>query len=366
MQQPTLGKLFVGNLPVTTSETDVQTIFSQYGTIAEVALLKPNSRNVRGGFVRFLDQKSAEDAIAALNGVLLPGATIALVVRVADGTKQGVVSQNFALPLQQYSQATIFAAATNGTSPPAENLKVFVGNVPPNYTNESLQEMFASFGPVAEVAVLPVNSTGVCGAMIKYMTREAAESAIASMHGLNLPGSVIPLQVRYADSKKQVPGAPQAMQLPQYAQYAQSLVPPTEVKLFVGNLPLSATKELLASLFQPYGGMIEAFLFARGSTTGKCGFVRYNNADSAHLAITSLNGQSLDGVTNLVVRVADTEKRNKANTTTPLVPSAGPQQVAQLQQLSQQIGALIQNIQSSTTGPTRNQWPQAAPGFKPY
>eukprot|EP00906_Rhabdomonas_costata_P032179 RCo045348 len=110
--------------------------------------------------------------------------------------------------------------------------------------------MCAPFGEVAEVAVLPVNSSGVCGAIVRYRTREAADAAIAGMHGCSLPESTKPLQVRYADPRK--PGqsplstaAAAAAAVLSAATAASAGGTPPEVKLFVGNLPLTTTKEIL-------------------------------------------------------------------------------------------------------------------------
>jgi RNA recognition motif-containing protein len=182
------------------------------------------------------------------------------------------------------------------------------------------------------------------------------------MHGFSLPDSVKPLQVRYADARK-----PSQQQTTQVS---------NEIKLFVGNLPLTSTQEMLAGLFAPYGNMIEAFLFPRGSATGKCGFVRYSTPVSAQAAINALNGQSLDGVTSLVVREADASKRQAAVTmqmANPLAafaalrPAEASSQLSQLTQLSQQLGSLIRNLTGGQApGPMKTQWPQMATGFKPY
>eukprot|EP00906_Rhabdomonas_costata_P032180 RCo045349 len=208
--------------------------------------------------------------------------------------------------------------------------------------------MCAPFGEVAEVAVLPVNSSGVCGAIVRYRTREAADAAIAGMHGCSLPESTKPLQVRYADPRK--PGqsplstaAAAAAAVLSAATAASAGGTPPEVKLFVGNLPLTTTKEILTALFAPYGALVEAFVFPRGSPTGKCGFVRFTSAAAAQGAMAALNGISLDGTSNLVVRLADSEKRKTFASAAAPQPSPSP---------PLQLGAMASSTQTLTVPPS--------------
>lgn len=69
-----MKKLFVGNLPYTASEEDVQNLFSEHGTVHSVNLI--NDRDTgrpRGfGFVE-MDEDGAEAAIEALNGYSYSG-----------------------------------------------------------------------------------------------------------------------------------------------------------------------------------------------------------------------------------------------------------------------------------------------------
>ena len=62
-------KIYVGNLPFTATEVEVQQLFAEYGTVESVAL--PSDRETgqaRGfGFVE-MDNAAAAKAIAALNG----------------------------------------------------------------------------------------------------------------------------------------------------------------------------------------------------------------------------------------------------------------------------------------------------------
>ena len=73
-------------------------------------------------------------------------------------------------------------------------------------------------------------------------------------------------------------------------------------KLYVGNLPFSATDEILAQTFSAYGEVESAKIIVdRDSGRSKgFGFVEMSSDDAAQEAINKLNGQSLDGRTMTV------------------------------------------------------------------
>ncbi len=63
-------KLYVGNLPYTTSEEDLRNLFSQYGRVDSVAVItdRETGRSKGFGFVEFPDDNEAKNAISGLSG----------------------------------------------------------------------------------------------------------------------------------------------------------------------------------------------------------------------------------------------------------------------------------------------------------
>ena len=63
-------KLYVGNLPYSTSEEDLRNLFSQYGTVESVAVItdRETGRSKGFGFVEFNDDGEARNAIQGLSG----------------------------------------------------------------------------------------------------------------------------------------------------------------------------------------------------------------------------------------------------------------------------------------------------------
>ncbi len=64
------SKLYVGNLPYSTTEDDLRTLFTQAGTVASVALIKDRDTGQSKGFafVEMSNQSEAEKAISMFNG----------------------------------------------------------------------------------------------------------------------------------------------------------------------------------------------------------------------------------------------------------------------------------------------------------
>lgn len=70
-----MKKLYVGNLPFSASEGDLESMFSQYGQLESVSLVRDrDSGQPRGfAFVEFADDAAADAAIAATNGADMGG-----------------------------------------------------------------------------------------------------------------------------------------------------------------------------------------------------------------------------------------------------------------------------------------------------
>jgi RNA recognition motif-containing protein len=70
--------IYVGNLPHSTTEGELQTLFGEHGKVTSVNLIKDKySGDSKGfGFVEMEKQTEAENAIKQLNGHSLGGRTI--------------------------------------------------------------------------------------------------------------------------------------------------------------------------------------------------------------------------------------------------------------------------------------------------
>ncbi|XP_062040910.1 cold-inducible RNA-binding protein [Lepus europaeus] len=87
------GKLFVGGLSFDTNERSLEQVFSKYGQIAEVVVVKDReTQRSRGfGFVTFENIDDAKDAMMAMNGKSVDGRQIRVdqAGKAADGRSRG-------------------------------------------------------------------------------------------------------------------------------------------------------------------------------------------------------------------------------------------------------------------------------------
>ncbi len=68
-------KLYVGNLSFTTTEEELQTLFSQFGEVKSVAIIKDRDTGRSRGF-GFVEMENAEAGISGTNGKEFGGRTL--------------------------------------------------------------------------------------------------------------------------------------------------------------------------------------------------------------------------------------------------------------------------------------------------
>lgn len=72
-----MKKIYVGNLPFSSTDQDLQDLFSQHGTVESVKVItdRETGRSRGFGFVE-MDDAGADAAMEALNGTELDGRTL--------------------------------------------------------------------------------------------------------------------------------------------------------------------------------------------------------------------------------------------------------------------------------------------------
>src|SRR5260370_1014409 len=76
--EDSMKKLFVGNIPHSTTEAELRSLFEPHGAIEQVSIVteRDTGRSRGFAFVEMTDSAEAEKAIAALNGTQLGGRTL--------------------------------------------------------------------------------------------------------------------------------------------------------------------------------------------------------------------------------------------------------------------------------------------------
>ena len=284
-------KLFIGQLPSTITENDLQAMFGPHGVVREVVIL----RDRNSGFVRLeADVDNVNRAIAELNGKMLGDSQVPIKVDRAR-EKSSTSPRHRMMPgmmsamngaLRYPMGPSVMAYPPGGPvgtwyPQPAQmdrkntaNLpKLFVGGLTQHTTEEQLISLFSPYGQVREAVILRYpNGQSKSSGFIKYSTEEEANLAMNSLSNrFSLSGNNRPLTVRYAGPSNS----------------------PAEHKLFVGHLPPHFDENQTQEIFRAFGDIVEVHVMRdpQGQAKGSA-FVKFAQRAQAESAIAALNGST--------------------------------------------------------------------------
>lgn len=333
-------KLFVGMLPKNVSEADLTAIFSPFGIIKELTVIKGSQASRGCAFLKYESKDQALAAIKSLNEIYkMEGSTTPLVVKWADTEKdkQARKQQRFqvvpTVPAQQPAPYGLVpgaygvAAPMNGYGYQAQNPYTL-----PQYPTTSLPGQSAVPGGMLGVPSAP-GSVPPAG----YDMTSGTASVFPSTYGATQPASY-----GYTTGYTGVPNVqyPTANYMPQGTApsiyptagmpnvgmgSSVSMVPappkttvppqvegPPGANLFIYHLPADFGDNELITTFQPFGNVISAKVYIDKNTgLSKCfGFVSYDAPEAAVSAINTMNGAPLGGK-RLKVQLKRDTRQNK-------------------------------------------------------
>lgn len=167
-------------------------------------------------------------------------------------------------------------------------LKLFVGQVPKNMTEEDLAFIFEPYGRILDLTVIRDRRSGNhrgCS-FVTYENGEDAMKVVAEMHGkYKFEGAPWPAQVR-----------PAAGEIDEGSGRGDD----DTSKLFVGQLPRDADEHFVRDIFAPYGDIANIYVIKKKhheSAKNGCAFVKFREREMAQRAIDGLDGElHLEGV----------------------------------------------------------------------
>ncbi|GBF87652.1 hypothetical protein Rsub_00363 [Raphidocelis subcapitata] len=177
-------KLFLGGLRYDVTPDDVRAHYgARFGALRSVLLLTHSDTGKSKGCALALLESwaAAEEAVAAEHGAVTP----------LTQPRPGVVK--FADP--QRNDHGLFCGITPK--------KLFIGQVPPDVTEDQIRAIFQPFGSITDFNIMPPRKPGSMGcAFVTYSSWAEAEAALAAVNGnITLPGSAHPMAVKFADAK---------------------------------------------------------------------------------------------------------------------------------------------------------------------
>ncbi|KAI5565292.1 hypothetical protein POPTR_014G135540v4 [Populus trichocarpa] len=327
-------KLFVGMLPKNVSEAEVSDLFSKYGTIKDLQILRGSQQTSKS--CAFLKYETKEQALAALEDIngkhKMEGSSVPLVVKWADTEKERQArraqkAQSQAMPNTDSQHPSLFGALPMGYAPPYNGYGYqapgVYGLMPYRLPPMQNQPAFHSMVP-------PVNQGNVLRGGIRpdlspnisprnYAPATYMGSAYPTVTGLQYPvaypGAMMthrPLSSSPGALSPTVVSSNSATPSGVGGSSGVQVEGPPGANLFIYHIPQEFGDQELANAFEAFGKVLSAKVFVDKVTgVSKCfGFVSYDSPAAAQNAITMMNGFQLGGK-KLKVQLKRDNKQSK-------------------------------------------------------
>ncbi|CAA6654208.1 unnamed protein product [Spirodela intermedia] len=269
---------------------EVSTLFSKYGNIKEIQILRGSQQTSKAGcaFLKYETKDQAVAALEAINGKhKMEGSNVPLVVKWADSEKERQARR---------AQKAQFQASNMPSAPSAQQPSLFgalpMGYIPP-YNGISYQTP-GTYGivqyslPSAQNQPAYHNMASPVIREVQYTAHYAAMQSAAYM-GPSYP-AIPGLQYPMAYNGSIMNHGPLA--------HSHSAVQPTMspgANLFIYHIPQEFGDQELFNSFQAFGRVLSCKVFVDKATgLSKCfGFVSYDSPAAAQTAISMMNGCQL-------------------------------------------------------------------------
>ncbi|KAK3166458.1 hypothetical protein QOZ80_1AG0046060 [Eleusine coracana subsp. coracana] len=308
-------KLFIGMLPKNVTDTELTDLFSKYGNIKDLQILRGSQQTSKAGCA-FLKYETKEQALAAIEALntkhKIEGSSVPLVVKWADTEKerQARKAQRAQLQLSNMpnagpmQQSSLFGALQMGYMPqyyqPPGTYGLMQYPLSPMQNQATFQNM-----------VQPVNQ----GNSLRGVNPELSPSSVHRSFNAMQLGSPYPAVPGYpgaypgglmnnrpfgnSHSSMKVPSANANSTIPSSpsSNVGGQIEGPPGANLFIYHIPQDYGDQELSNAFQSFGRVVSAKVFVDKATgVSKCfGFVSYDSPASAQAAINMMNGYQLGG-----------------------------------------------------------------------
>jgi len=284
---PENRKLFCGMLSRSLAEDDVRNLFSQFGTIEEVTVLRANGVSKGCAFVLFETRQQAQNAIHAMHhSQTMDGCSSPMVVKLADNDKDKMAKNM----MKQGSMALPTPATIPGVQPvdvagPVAQLQQQAVYYQQLFNQLVLPQIMAGNLPAPGAPGAVTALVNAMAAQAKTLDQQAAVGASA------VAAATVPTTFQ--------PTYPATGTFQQYGiQQPRTTVVdvkqeegPDGANLFIYQIPTEYSDADLMQLFTPFGTVLSAKVFLDKATqmSKGFGFVSFKEPSSANDAIAAMN-----------------------------------------------------------------------------
>ncbi|KAK1294619.1 Flowering time control protein FCA [Acorus calamus] len=335
-------KLFIGMLPKNVSDAEVSALFSQYGTIKDLQILRGSPQTSKGcAFLKYETKEQALAVLEALNGKhKMEGSSVPLVIKWADTEKERQARK--AQKAQSQASNVPHSSATHqpslfGALPPMGYLPQYNGFSYQHPGTYGLMQYPMQNQPGFHNLVSPGNQGTALRGVPPELVSTVGPRNFAAMQSAGYMGSAYPalpgLQYPLAYPGGMMSnrplgnsqGATQSVATSSDLTTASTISSsgictgsggqiegPPGANLFIYHIPQEFGDQELSNAFQAFGRVLSAKVFVDKATgVSKCfGFVSYETPTSAQCAIDMMNGRQLGGK-KLKVQLKRDNKQSK-------------------------------------------------------
>jgi len=266
-EEPEKHTVYVGNLPFSTTQDQIQDLFSDKGiSVLNIAMpmsgdTMEDQRSKGFCFVDVENEDSITSAVDAFNEMYF------------DGRNMRV---NKLLPKEEVQNRN---NRRDKNFTPDGQKKMYVGNLSFDATYDDIKEHFGQYGEVSDLYI-PMRDDRPRGFCFITMPTESADKAMSELNDADFMGRSLVVNEPLKKGETLPPRQGRAQQF----------------KLYVGNLSFYTTQETLQGVFEEFGEVFDCYLPTNPDTDQPrgFGFISMSQADG-EIAINELDGLELDG-----------------------------------------------------------------------
>ena len=260
------GNIFIKNLDEGIDNKALHDTFAAFGNVLSCKVAVDEAGNARGyGFVHYETAEAANDAIKAVNGMLL-------------NDKKVFVGHHVSKKERQSKLDEMKAQFTN----------VFVKNLAEDVAQDEFTALFEKFGPVTS-CVLSVDDEGKPRGFgfVNFEKHEDAKSAVDELNDSEVKGKKIFVARAQKKGERE-----EELRRSYEAAKNEKLNKFAGVNLFIKNIDDEWDDEKLRAEFEPFGQITSAKIMKDENARSRgFGFVCFTTPEEATKAVSEMNGR---------------------------------------------------------------------------